>query len=162
MFKLSIKLEFLLSWTLLLEFLNLFAHRFILFFHFFSQFLDHLKLRLNSHLHLLKLIFLLFMFLSEQEVVLDCDSLFNLVKLEVISASSYLYSLVHLFLIIFLVDVREDKGYLEKDSQESSNLAKTWRYTFWVPIVFDVDVLNVKQNQGLDCTGTTDIWKKSS
>jgi hypothetical protein len=87
--------------------------------------LDHLKLRLNIHLHLLKLILLLFVFLSEQEVVLDCDSLFNLVKLEVISASGYLYSLVHLFLINPLVDVREDKGYLEKDSQESSNLTKT-------------------------------------
>jgi hypothetical protein len=157
-FKLSIKLEFLLSWTLLLEFLNLFFH----FFIFLSQFLDHLKLRLNSHLHLLKLIFLLFVFLSEQEVVLDCDSIFNLFKLEVISASGYLYSLVHLFLIIPLVNLREDKGYFEKDSQESSNLTKTWRYTFWVPFVFDVDVLNVKINPGLDCSGTTGIWKKSS
>jgi hypothetical protein len=90
----------------------------------------------------------MFMFLSKQEIVLDRHSLFNLFNLEVISVSRLLNSLIKLFFMHLLVDVREEHTNLQ-DSEESSNLTKTLNDAFWVEIVLDVDILNVKIYCGL-------------
>ncbi len=75
------------------------------------------------------------MFLSEKEVDLDGDGLFNLIQLEIISFNGSIYSLVQTFLKDLLVDIREDQCTLEEDGQKSSYLTQTGTYTFWVEFV---------------------------